>query len=172
MTQQPRIIDMSSDAVKDLRPIAEPEPFMSEEDADEEEHAAAQQQTTSAVDAAKALRQLADTLVNLYARYSALHELAKELNGTPDSSPLPETVAVKKITIVYETAEQNEVTAEARSVKRVGEIGELLRSEIERLVDNIIATLAQIREISTASEQACNQAKFYNRMSQSKNVPS
>lgn len=172
MTQQPRIIDMSSADVKDLPPVSEPEPFILEEDDDEEEHEAAQQQTASAADAAQMLKQFSDTLVNLYARYSALHGLAKRLNGEPESSPLPENVLIKKITIVYETDEQDETVAEVLNVKRVGEVGELLRSEIERLVDNITGNLTKIREISTASEQACNQAKFYTRMAQSKNVPS
>lgn len=172
MAQQPRIIDMNPADAEDLRPVAEPEPFIPEEDDDEEEHEAAQQQTASASDAAQMLRHLSDTLVNLYARYSALHGLAKRLNGSPESSPLPEGVAVKKVTIVYETDEHDETVAEVLNVKRVGEISELLRAEIERLVDNITGNLTKIREISTASEQACTQAKFYTRMAQSKNVPS
>lgn len=175
MTQPPRVIDMSPEEVKDLRPVAEPEPFMSEEDDDEdddEEQDGATQHTASASDAAQMLKQFSTTLVNLYARYSALHGLAKRLNGSPESSPLPNNVVVKKVTIVYETEEEDEVTAEVLGVKRVGEVSELLRAEIERLVDNITSHLTKIREISTASEQACNHAKFYTRMSQSKNVPS
>lgn len=173
MTQQPRIIDMSSSEVEDLRPASAPEPFVPDEDDDEEEHEAAQQQTASASDAAQMLKELSASLVNLYGRYSALHGLAKRLNGSPESSPLPQGVAVKKVTIVYETDEQDETTvAEVLNVKRVGEVSEILRAEIERLVDNITSNLTKIREISTASEQACNQAKFYTRMAQSKNVPS
>jgi hypothetical protein len=172
MAQQPRIIDMDPTATEDLRPVSEPEPFVPEEDDDEEEHEAAQQQTASASDAAQILKQLSDTLVNLYARYSALHGLAKRLNGSPESSPLPQGVIVKKVTVVYETDEHDEVTAEVLNVKRVGEVSELLRAEIERLVNNITSNLTKIREISSASEQACNQAKFYTRMAQSKNVPS
>lgn len=180
MTQQPRVIEMNPDDNddKDLRPIAAPEPFVSgetdEDDYDDEEDAEEEQpqRTASAADAAQMLKHFSDGLVTLYARYSALHGLAKELNGSPESAPLPQNIAIKKITIVYSVDEQDFVTAEVLNIKRVGEIGEMLRAEIARLVDNITSNLTKIREISTASEQACNQAKFYTRMAQSKNVPS
>lgn len=174
MSQQPRVIEMApADEDKDLRPVTEPEPFVSDgDDEDEEEYAEQPRQTASAADAAQLLKHLSDGLVGLYSRYTALHGIAKALNGSPESSPIPQGVVIKKVTIVYEIDGDEPVTADVLNVKRVGEVSELLRAEIERLVDNITSNLTKIREISTASEQACNQAKFYTRMAQSKNVPS
>lgn len=176
MAQPPRVIEMTPDA-DDLKPVSQPEPFVSDE-TDEEEYededteTAPPQRTASAADAAQMIKHYSDGLVGLYARYSALHGLAKELNGSAESAPIPQNVKIEKITIAYSLNDQDTTTAEVLNVKRVGEVGELLRSEIERLVDNITGNLTKIREISTASEQACNQAKFYTRMAQSKNVPS
>lgn len=175
MSQPPKIIDMSAPSDEELRPASAPEPFISGEDDEEEEYEEYEtppQQTASASDAARLLEQLSKTLVALYNRYSALHRLAKELNGSSESALIPQSVTVKKVSIVYEDEDGETVTAEVLNVKRVGEIGELLRAEIERLVDNITGHLTKIREISSASEQACNQAKFYTRMTHSKNVPS
>ena len=151
---------------------ATPEPFVYEAEDDEEEYVAQPKQTASASEAAQLIRQLSNTLVALYGRYSGLHGLAKELNGLAESGPLPDHVDIKKIVVTYTVNGGGVVTAEVLNIQRVGEIGELLRAEIERLVDEIAASLTKIREISTASEQACNQAKFYTRMAQSKNVPS
>lgn len=170
MKNTPKVIEITPEDV--VVSEAAREPFVAADDDDEAEYVKQPQQTTSAGDAAKTLNQLASMLVGFYGRYATLHKLAKELNGRTDSDPLPDEVTVKNIVITYSVANSADIVAEISSVQRVGEIGELLRSEIERLVDNIMSNLTKIREISTASEQACNQAKFYTRMAQSKNVPS
>lgn len=167
MANKPKIIEMQ--ALSDAQPIsaASPEPFADE--ADEAQPPVPQK--LSASEAAERLRQLSFGLTELYGRYSKLHGLAKELNGVAESAPFPDAVQLRRISIVYRVADREEVTADVLDVQHVGEISSLLRVEIERVVEQILAALTQIREISTAAEQACNQAKFYSRMAQSKNVP-
>lgn len=165
------VIDMDGD-MDDDEPTAENDtPAAAVEDV-EEMTADDTPQSASASDAAKLLKALSSGLVKLYDRYSGLHGLARELNGHSESEPLPDHIDVKHVTLTYTVNNGAPVVAEVLRVKRVGEISELLRTEIERIVDDISVQLAKIREVSTASEQACNNAKYYARMAQSKNVPS
>lgn len=175
MSQPPKVFDMEKEEIEDTPPVAEPEPFSDEEeyeDEDESDYSTSPARSASAQEAVKILNQFSVTLVSLYDRYTALHTLAKEFNGLPESAPIPSHIQIQKATIVYQINGGEEISADLLNIQRVGELGSLLRVEIERLVDKISAHLARIREISTASEQACNQAKYYTRMAQSKNVPS
>jgi hypothetical protein len=172
MANKPKIIEMQALTDDAVKSVATPEPF--EPEADETEAATPAEpapQKLSAAEAAERLRQLSSGLAELYTRYAKLHGLAKELNGVPESAPFPEHVQLARVSVVYSINGGEDVVSDILNTQHVGEIGGLLRVEIERLVDQILLSLSQIREISTAAEQACNQAKFYSRMSQSKNVP-
>lgn len=172
MANKPKIIEMQALADEALKSVATPEPFESE--AEEEEVETPPQsapQKLSASEAAERLRQLSSGLTELYTRYAKLHGLAKELNGAPESAPFPAHLQLSRVSVVYNVNGGEDVTADILNTQHIGEIAGLLRVEIERVVDQILLSLSQIREISTAAEQACNQAKFYSRMAQSKNVP-
>lgn len=169
MARTPKIIEMQALSDEALKSVSAPEPFEAEEE--EDTPAPPPAKKLSASEAAEQLRQLSAGLTELYSRYAKLHGLAKELNGMAESAPFPDKIQLQRVSIVYSIAGQDDVAADIVDVQHVGEVSGLLRVEIERVVDQILSSLSQIREISTAAEQACNQAKFYSRMSQSKNVP-
>jgi hypothetical protein len=176
---KPKIIKM--DEIEKEKPVAVPEslddaaivdaPGVAASDDDEAAYTSNPPSGYSASDVARDINRLSTELVGLYNRYSQLHLLAKEMNGLSDAEPIPEHVQIQKISFTYKLPNLNAVTADVLHPHRVGEVAPILMAEIERIVDDITNHLTKIRELSTASEQACTQAKFYNRMAQSKNVP-
>lgn len=179
MANKPKIIKM--DELDNEKPVAVPEslddaaivdaPGTATADDDEAAYTSNPPAGYSASDVARDINRFSNELVLLYNRYSLLHLLAKEMNGLSDAAPIPEHVQIQKISVTYKLPNMNAATADVLDVSRVGEVAPLLMAEIERVVDDITNHLTKIRELSTASEQACNQAKFYSRMAQSKNVP-
>lgn len=141
-------------------------------DDDEAEYSSNPPAGYSAADVANDINRLGQELVDLYSRYTRVHTLAKEMNGLPDSAPLPQQIKIHNIAFTYSIDGKEKTTlADRINPSHVGEISHLLMAEIERIVDDITNHLTKIRELATSSEQACTQAKFYNRMAQSKNVP-
>lgn len=179
MATKPKIIKMED--LPAAKPVAVEEsidevalvPAVAEEvDDDEAEYTSNPPSGYSASDVAKDIHRLGTELVDLYSRYTKVHTLAREMNGLPDSAPLPQQIKIHNISFTYSIDGKTQTTlADLISPSHVGEISHLLMSEIERIVDDITNHLTKIRELATASEQACTQAKFYNRMAQSKNVP-
>jgi len=107
-----------------------------------------------------------DTLANagnkiaaIYEAYGNLRALISQLQGLPDSAPIPAAVEINKIVISYSVNGAGH-SAEVKTVKHVGDIARLLQLETDALVSQLRDQAVQARQFVDALEAMCNQATY------------
>lgn len=119
--------------------------------------AAPQTVTEDAMFTAERILKSATFFHELYARYNAVRELAKQLNGLPQSSPLPAAVKIDKIEFSFTIGEQAHVVSMAE-VKTAGEIAPILASTLSTCMEKMYQEIFSLNNISTAMQRAIETA--------------
>lgn len=105
------------------------------------------------------LRTAGNKIAEIYEAYGNLRALVSQLQGLPDSAPLPAAITIDKILIAY-TVNGVGHAAEVRTVRRVGDIARLLQLETDALVNQLRDQAARARQFVDALEDMCNQATY------------
>lgn len=104
------------------------------------------------------IKNIAEDMENLYARFDKLKVLAAELNGLSLSSPLPASVALKNIVInfsVTKNGKTEEHSAEIRNVAAIGEITDLMSSEFGMIFSALHANAQQVEDLAKRTTATC-----------------
>lgn len=102
---------------------------------------------------AERIHKNAQEFYSLYSRYNDLRELAKVLNKLPTSTPLPETVKLHGIDLVFEI---DNVVRSVRmaDVRTIGEIAPLIASSLSQFIELMHQEIFTLTASSAAMQQA------------------
>mgnify|MGYP003337700980 FL=1 len=133
------------------------------------------QQTVTTVNPAKFLNESSTRMLELYDAYDKLRIIGKQLNGRLVSDPLPESLKIEKLQIVFRTVdagkESEPMTADIRYISSVGDISNLISTEIGAIImflqqeslsvlDVISKTKEQVEKARKAWEDANKDKKI------------
>jgi len=121
-----------------------------------------QQFQETRVNPADMIKASAEKMVELYTRFNGLKALGAALNGKSFSDPIPENVRIEKITIEYATIEPDKVTpgsAVVQNVICVGDLANLLSSEMGLLILQLEQESAAIKNTAQLTEETATKAK-------------
>ena len=83
-----------------------------------------------------AIKRGGEKFYNYYTQYRYLRDIAKAINGLPQSSPFPKQLSIRKITIDY-TLDGEARTAESAEPKKVGDIAPLISFAIRDVIEKM-----------------------------------
>lgn len=115
-------------------------------------------QTPESVPAA--MMQSSGEVFERYERYQKLRGLTQQLNGLPDSAPLPEHVTIRSIELNYVIHGVPYLAAVSATELRVGDLYRLLAREIDNLVAEIREHAAAVRQSAATIEEGCTRAQY------------
>lgn len=125
-----------------------------------------EQVKAQAINPVKTIVTSSERMAEMYARYEALQEIGKLLNGVPLSDPIPEALSLEDITITFRVKDANSETGytdfKTASIKNVicaGDIYKLLSGEMGILILTLEQEIKAIREIAEKSETQYEKAR-------------
>lgn len=125
--------------------------------------AAATQPQTVRVNPSELIKDAAARMEELYARFNALRQLGAELHGKTLSDPLPETIKIEDIAITFRPVkdgkEADPVVAHVKNVVCVGDIANLLSSELGTIILSLQQEATAVKETATSAEETCTKAR-------------
>ncbi len=125
--------------------------------------AAANQPQTVRVNPSTLIKDAATRMEELYARFNALRQLGAELNGKTFSDPIPETLKIEDIALTFRTVkdgkESEPVIANIKNVVCVGDISNLLSSELGNIILMLEQEVLGVKETATNAEETCTKAR-------------
>lgn len=113
--------------------------------------------TEDATFTAERIHKSATTFYDVYSRYNAVRELAKQINGLPQSGALPPHVKINSIEFSFTIGDAAHVVSMAE-VKTAGEIAPLLASTLSTLIEKMYQEIFSLNNISTAMQRAIETA--------------
>lgn len=102
-----------------------------------------------------AIKTHATNFDGLYANYNSLRNLAKPLNGLPQTDMFPSNVQITNIKIDY-VLDGAQNTAQISKVNSIGEIAPLLAAALRGLIDDIRQELVLLDQTTAAVKNAVN----------------
>lgn len=124
--------------------------------------AASQPQTTRA-NPSMLIKESAARMEELYARFNALRQIGAELHGKTLSDPIPSTIKIEDIAITFKPVkdgkETEPVVAHIKNVVCVGDIANLLSSELGTIILALEQEALAVKETATAAEETCTKAR-------------
>lgn len=125
--------------------------------------AAAAQPQTVRIDPAAVIKEAGNRMEDLYARFNVLRQLGAELNGKNFSDPVPPTVKIDDVAITFRVIKDGKVAepvvANIKNVVCVGDISNLLSTELGTIILALSQEAAAVKETATATEETCNKAR-------------
>lgn len=113
--------------------------------------------TESATFTAERIQKNADTFFSMYSRYEAVRELAKRLNGLPQSGPLPSSVTFNKIEFNF-VIDGKEYSVDMAEIKSVLEITPLIANTLSVFLEKMYQEIFSLNNIGSAMQRAIEQA--------------
>jgi hypothetical protein len=124
---------------------------------------AASQPQTVKVNPSTLIKDAATRMEEMYTRFNALRQIGAELHGKTLSDPLPETIKLEDIAITFRSVkdgkESEPVTAHVKNVICVGDIANLLSSELGTIILALEQEALAVKETATSAEETCNKAR-------------
>jgi len=125
--------------------------------------AAATQPQTIKVNPSMLIKESAARMEEMYTRFNALRQIGAELNGKALSDPLPETIKIEDIAITFRPVkdgkEAEPVVAHIKNVVCVGDIANLLSSELGTIILALEQEALAVKETATSAEETCTKAR-------------
>lgn len=107
------------------------------------------------------IKNIAQDMESLYARFDKLKLLAAELNGLPVTNSLPPTVSLKNILInfaITKNGKTEEHSAEIRHLATIGDITGLLSSEFGLIISALHDQSQQVEDLAKRTTERCGSA--------------
>lgn len=124
---------------------------------------AASQPQTIRVNPSELIKEAAARMEDLYTRFNALRQLGAELNGKSMSEPVPASVKIEDIAITFRPVkdgkEADPVVAHIKNVVCVGDIANLLSSELGTIILALEQEALAVKETATSAEATCTKAR-------------
>jgi hypothetical protein len=125
--------------------------------------AAASPQQTIKVNPSELIKDAAARMEDLYSRFSALRIIGAELNGKSLADPLPDTLKIEDIAISFRSVkagkESDPIVAHVKNVVCIGDISNLLSSELGTIILALEQEAAAVKETATSAEETCGKAR-------------
>ncbi|NDD53096.1 hypothetical protein EBZ39_04315 [bacterium] len=125
--------------------------------------AANQQPQTVRVNPSALIKDAAARMEEMYARFNALRQIGAELHGKTLSDPIPETIKIEDIAITFRPVkdgkEAEPVVAHIKNVVCVGDISNLLSSELGTIILALEQEALAVKETATSAEETCTKAR-------------
>jgi hypothetical protein len=123
----------------------------------------AQQPTMTTVNPAKFVNESSTRMLDLYESYEKLRALGKQLNGRLVSDPIPETLKIEKVQIVFRTVENGKEsesqTADIKYISSVGDISGLISTEIGAIIMFLQQESLSVLDIITKTKEQVEKAR-------------
>jgi len=103
-----------------------------------------------------------ERIAELYRAFQKIRGLTQQLNNRSPAEPLPDHVAIDKITVAYRVNGEAH-TATVRGVTFIGDIAPLLARETEQLIDDIRTECVNAQTAASTIEEACKRAQYASR---------
>jgi len=124
---------------------------------------AASQPQTIRVNPSELIKEAAARMEDLYTRFNALRQLGAELNGKSMSEPVPASIKIEDIAITFRPVkdgkEADPVVAHIKNVVCVGDIANLLSSELGTIILSLEQEALAVKETATSAETTCTKAR-------------
>lgn len=126
-------------------------------------HTAASQPQTIKVNPSTLIKESAARMEEMYTRFNALRQIGAELHGKTLSDPIPETIKIEDIAITFrpikDGKESEPVIAHIKNVVCVGDIANLLSSELGTIILSLEQEALAVKETATTAEETCTKAR-------------
>lgn len=113
----------------------------------------------SVTDPGQVIGAAGQAITDANARYKDLRALIQQINGLPESAPLPESLQIESIVINYSVNGLSKSAAVHR-VQRVGDLFNLLNRDVDELINTLRAQALVARDAATVVEEACSRAQY------------
>lgn len=124
---------------------------------------AASQPQTIKVNPSTLIKESAARMEEMYTRFNALRQIGAELHGKTLSDPIPETIKIENIAITFRPVkdgkESEPVVAHIKNVVCVGDIANLLSSELGTIILSLEQEALAVKETATTAEETCTKAR-------------
>lgn len=121
------------------------------------------QATTARINPADVIKSAAARMEELYTRFNALKLIGAELHGKSLSDPLPESLKIEEITFKFKTVkdgkESEATTAVVKNVICIGDVANLLSTELGTIILTLQQEAAAVKETATSTEETCTKAR-------------
>jgi hypothetical protein len=107
------------------------------------------------------MKQLSESMSELYARFEKLKKLAAELHGRQLDAQIPEHIKIKNIAIefsVTKDGKEEDCTAEIKNVSSVGDITGLVSTEFGVIILALTEQSKQLEELAHKTTDKCSSA--------------
>lgn len=125
--------------------------------------AANQQPQTIKVNPSELIKDAALRMEELYTRFNALRQIGTELHGKTMSDPIPETLKIEDIAITFRSVKDGKdsdpIVAHVKNVACVGDIANLLSTELGTIIISLQQEAASVKETATTAEETCTKAR-------------
>jgi hypothetical protein len=121
------------------------------------------QSAVTTVNPAKFVNESSSRMLDLYDAYDKLRAIGKQLNGRLLSDPLPETLKIEKIQIMFKTIEDGKEsetqTADIRYISNVGDISNLISTELGSIILFLQQESISVLDIITKTKEQVEKAR-------------
>lgn len=121
------------------------------------------QAATTTVNPAKFVNESSKRMLELYDAYDKLRAIGKQLNGRLLSDPIPDTLKIEKIQILFKTVEDGKEsetqTADIRYLSNVGDISNLISTELGSIILFLQQESISVLDIITKTKEQVEKAR-------------
>ena len=120
-------------------------------------------QTAATVNPAKVVNESSARMLSLYESYEKLRALGRHLNGLLVTDPIPASLKIEGVHIVYRTVtdgkESEPATAEIKYVSSVGDISDLISTELGAIILLLQQESNTVLDIITRTKEQVEKAR-------------
>jgi hypothetical protein len=121
------------------------------------------QPTMTRINPADVIKAAAARMEDMYTRFNALKLIGAELHGKAMSDPVPESLKIEEVTFKFKTVkdgkESDSTTAVVKNVICVGDIANLLSTELGTIILTLQQEAAAVKETAKSTEETCAKAR-------------
>lgn len=121
------------------------------------------QQTMTTVNPAKFINDASTRMLDLYDAYDKLRIIGRHINGRLLSDPIPETLRIEKLQITFRTVddgkESEPQTANIRYISNVGDISNLISTELGAIIMFLQQESLSVLDIITKTKEQVEKAR-------------
>ena len=119
---------------------------------------------TAKANVGEMIKNSAIKIEEIYKRFDSLKLITNELSGKPFPGPLPDTLQIEEIVFRFRVAKAGKVseltTATVNTVVCVGDIAQLLSSELGSIIVQLEQEAGAVRNIAALTEEASGKARI------------
>lgn len=118
---------------------------------------------THTVNPAEYIHKAGASMLELYDTYTKLREIGKQLHGKLVSDPIPNTLKIERVTLQFKVVENGEAsdtkTVEFKHLQSVGDISNILSTEIGAVIVSLQQETAGVLDIATKTKELCDKSR-------------